>query len=215
MSDAKPSDKSPQQTADELAARYFGVTDPESRKKAIRDCLIGAVEAPILVPLLFYIRFREVGPLGWGVTVFFVAYLLVEAVGLYFRPRTEYHTKVKLRGDWIDRVGSFWLVGCAFGPFFGWILTSGVISIDAANWRWLYGLRVFLAAGMPLLLALSLTRYVRGKSALVGFPLLVLITLLPISSAMNTSLDLWEGPTVHAAAGGARVQYLEHTQREL
>ena len=64
----------------------------------------------MLVPLIFYLdslRYgrAEVGPLGWGLTVFFVMYCLLTAIGLYFRPRTEFHSPVRLRGDWADRVG--------------------------------------------------------------------------------------------------------------
>ena len=55
-------------------------------------------------------------------------------------------------------------------------------------------MRVFLGAGLPLLLALPLTRYVRGKSALIALPLLICVTLLAASSAMNASSDLWDGP---------------------
>ena len=82
-----------------------------------------------LIPLIFYLRFRRVGPLGWGTTVFFDTYCVLAAIGLYFRPRTEYHSPVALRGNWLDRVCAFWLVGCAFGPFFGWIVTTGVFPI--------------------------------------------------------------------------------------
>lgn len=173
------------QVADQVARTYFGVTDEVSRRRVIQQCLLGAVEALALTPFLFYLRFGRVGPLGWGTTVFFVSYLLLTATGLYFRPHTEFHSTVPLRGDWRDRVGAFWLVGCTFGPLFGWIITSGVFPITQNSWHWLYGFRVLLAAVVPIVLALPLTRYVRGKSTLVALPLLVLVTLLPVSSAMN------------------------------
>ena len=187
-----PRRASPDEVADQVAKTYFGVTDEFSRRRVIRRCLLGAAEAAVLTPCLFYLGFREVGPLGWGTTVFFVVYLLLTAIGLYFRPRTEYHSPVPLRGDWRDRVGAFWLVGCVFGPFFGWVVTSGAFPITQSSWQWMYGLRVLLAAVVPLMLALPLTRYVREKSALVALPLLVGVTLLPVSSAMNVSLDLWK-----------------------
>ena len=200
----------PQEVSDQIAETFFGVTDEASRRRVIRQCLIGAVEAVVLVPCLFYLRFGRVGPLGWGATVFFSTYLLLTAIGLYFRPRTEYHSPVALRGDWKDRVGAFWLMGCAFGPFFGWLLTSGVFPLTQSSWQWLYGLRVFLAAAVPILLALPLTRYVRGKSAWIALPLLIGVTLLPVSSAMNVTLDLWEGPV--ATQSGL---YLKHTERNI
>jgi hypothetical protein len=73
---------------------------------------------------------------------------------------------------------------------------------------------VFFAAGMPILTALPLTRYVRGKSAWVALPLLLLVTLLAVSTAMNVSQDLWEGPTVRET-NGATDLFLKHTQRSL
>lgn len=206
----------PAETADAVAETFFGVTDEASRRRVIRRCFVSAAEFAAGIPALFYLRFGEVGPLGWGTTVFFVAYCLLCAVGLYFGPRGEYHTPVRARGDWLDRVGAFWLVGCAFGPFFGWILTTGTIPVTASSWRWLYALRVLLAAVVPAALALPLTRYVRGKSALVSLPLLVFVTLLPISSAMNVSLDLWEGPSPRPSQTGGRTElHLKHTARVL
>ena len=204
--------KTPQEVADQVAEVFFGVTDEASRRRVIRECLIGVVPTAGLIPALFYIRFGRVGPLGWGTTVFFVVYLLLTAIGLYFRPRTEYHSPVRARGDWLDRVGAFWLMGCAFGPLLGWFVTTGTFPITQQSWRWLYGMRVVLAAVLPLLLALPLTRYVRGKSTLIALPLLILVTLLPISSAMNVSLDLWDGPTVRQLGSAG---YLSHTERQL
>ena len=204
----------PQQVSDQVGRIYFGVINDGSRKRAIRQCLLGAVEATVLVPLLFYIRFRAVGPLGWGTTVFFVVYLMLTAIGLNFRPRTEFHSPVALRGDWLDRVGAFWLVGCAFGPFLGWVLTSGTLPITQNSWRWLYGARLFFAAVVPILLALPLTRYIRGKSALIALPVLVVVTLIPVSTAMNVSLDLWEGPVGNGSTEPSN-SYLAHTARVL
>jgi MFS family permease len=206
----------PGETAAVVARTFFGVTDEASRRRVIRRCLLAAAECAVAVPALFYLRFREVGPLGWGVTVFFVVYFILCAVGLHFGPRTEYHSPVPARGDWLDRVGAFWLVGCAFGPFFGWVVTTGVIPVTHSSWRWLYGLRVVLAAVMPSVLALPLTRYVRGKSARVALPLLLVVTLLPISTAMGVSMDLWEGPAVLLSRpDGRRELYLKHTGRGL
>lgn len=204
------------EVADQVAASFFRIKDQASRERAIRQFLLGTVEVAILVPLLFYLRFGEIGPLGWGTTIFFIAYCLLCAVGLYFGPRIEYHTPVALRGDWLDRVGAFWLVGCAFGPFFGWIITTGVLPITLTSWRWLYGLRVFLAAAVPILLALPLTRYVRGKSAQVALLVLVCVTLLPVSSVMNVSRDLWEGPIVRQTRSTGQPEfYLKHTEKSL
>jgi hypothetical protein len=197
MSNQSPPDQEPPaETARKVARSFFGVgPDAASRKHTIRQMLIGAAASLILVPLLFYMRFGEIGPLGWGTTIFFTVYCLLAAIGLYFLPRTDYHSPVPLLGDWADRIGAFWLVCCVFGPLFGWMLTSA-LPLTVATWRWLYGTRVFLAACLPLITALPLLRYLRGKSILIGLPLLLLVTLLPIWSVAKVSRDLWEGPTI-------------------
>jgi len=199
-------EQDPQAAAEAVARGYLKLdTDPASLRRAALRFVIGAVESAVLIPLIFKLRFGVVGDLGWGTTVFFVAWCLLAAVGLFFQKRPEFHTTVKLRGDWLDHLGAFWLVACAFGPFFGWLAVN-VLPVTAASWAAVYGLRLFLAAGLPLLTAIPLTRYITGKSAWVSLPLLVLVTLLPISSAWNTSRDLREGPQ-----GGVLV----HTRRAL
>jgi hypothetical protein len=210
------SDPSPKKTADRVAKAFLGVgSDKASQQTAIRQLLLGAVECAVLIPLLFYWRFGDIGGLGWGTTIFFVGYCLLAATGLYFRPRTEYHTPVRLRGDWADRVGAFWLVSCVFGPLLGWMITSA-FPITVASWRWLYALRVILAVGAPLVTALPLTRYLRGKATRVALPLLVVITMLPIWSAVNVSRDLWEGPIVRQIQSADRPElYLQYTEQGL
>jgi hypothetical protein len=203
----------PTETADAIAGA-FGVTDDASRRYVIREALAGVPVATVMIPLLAYIRFGRVGPLGWGLMVFLQVYCLLKALGLWFRPRTEWHTKVRARGGWADRIGAFWLVGCAFGPFFGWIVTEA-LPITPGSWHWLYGLRLALAAGVPVLLALPLLRYARGKAALVALPLLAILTSLPVSTAMGVSQDLWEGPSVRQLADGGTELYLTHTERSL
>lgn len=200
--------KTPQETSDEIAQSFFGVEpDPAIRKTAALHLLVEAAACAILVPLLFLINFREVGDLGWGMTVFFVAYCLLAAVGLYFGARPEYHTAVRLRGDWIDRVGAFWLVSCAFGPFFGWVLTS-IVPVTASSWRWLYGARFFLGAGLPVLTALPGLRYVRGKAARVALPILVAVTMLATWSVMNVSRDLIAGLVIQPVMSTGQVELM-------
>ncbi len=205
--------KTPQETSAAMARVFAGATDDESRQRAIRDCLYSIVPLTVLIPFIFYIRFGMIGPLGWGLTVFFDVYCLLWALGLYFLPRTEYHTPVKPRGDWMDRVGAFWLVGCAFGPFFGWVVTAWPLT--TSSWHWRYELRVLLAAGLPILLALPLLRYARGKSSLVGLPLLLVVTLLPVSTATGSIRDLLEGPEVRQVQRGDVELHLKYSDRVL
>jgi hypothetical protein len=207
--------ETPRETADAMARVFAGVTDDVSRRRAILEWLGATPKITALIPMAFYLEFGAIGPLGWGCAVFFDVYCLLWAIVLYFRTRTEYHSPVRLRGDWADRVGAFWLVGCAFGPLFGWLATE-TFPITTSSWHWLYGLRAFLAAGIPLVLALPLLRYVRGKSSLVAAPLLVVITLLPVSTAMPVIQDLWEGPSMRQAPLTSESEiYLKRTGRSL
>jgi hypothetical protein len=204
-----------QETAAEMARIFAGVTDDASRRRAIRMWLSGVSQCTALIPFVFYLRFGEIGALGWGLTVFFDVYCLLWAFGLFFLFRTEYHTHVALRGDWIDHLGAFWLVGCAFGPFFGWIVTEA-FTLTPGSWHLLYGLRIFLAAAIPIVLALPTLRYLRGKAAMVGLPLVIVLTFLPVSTAVQVSRDFWEGPSMRQdAITGESELYLKHTDRTL
>ncbi len=211
-----PPQEPPQETANRVARAFFGVGDDEtSQTQAIHQMLVGAALAIVLIPGLFYLGFGEVGPLGWGMTVFVAAYCLLAAVGLYFRNRPEYQTPVPLRGDWLDRVGAFWLVSCAFGPLLGWFITA-VLPVTIMTWRWLYAARLFFAAGLPILTALPLTRYVRGKGAWIALLILMGVTLLAALSAVNVSRDLWAGPLSQVDhLTGQTVLFLRHTARSL
>jgi hypothetical protein len=211
-----PPEKTPQDVAGQIAESFFGVgTDKNSRRHAIQKLIVGAIACALFIPALFYLRFGEVGGFGWGITIFFVAYCLLAAIGLYFQPLPEYHTPVRLRGNWLDWLGAFWLISCAFGPFFGWIITS-IFSITVDSWRWLYGARLILAAGFPLITSLSLIRYLRGKMVLVALPILVIVTILPIWSAVSVGRDLWQGPILRQVQSTSQLElYLQYTAQSL
>lgn len=208
--------------AAQAVVRFFfrQETDPASVKQNIRQWLIGAAWAVVLIPPIFYLRFGTVGPMGWGLTVFFMVYCLLAAVGQYFLVRPEYHTPVRLVNDWLDRIGAFWLVACAFGPFFGWVLTAAV-PLTAGNWRWVYWGRVGLSILLPVLTALPLVRYVRGRGAPVMIALLLGVTALPVWSGWGTWQDLQAGPVTRSASKASSTGqtseelYLPHTERAL
>ena len=179
---------------------------------------LAALTAAAWVPTRFYLETGEVPPIAWGVSVFLATLCLLAGVGIYFARRTEYHTPVGARGDWADRVGAFWLVSCAFGPFFGWALTS-VFTLTEASWRWLYWGRAGLSAVLPVLTALPLLRYVSGRGAPLMLALLLGVTALPVWSAWATMQDLWSGPsTLLVRSPGvpdAEYRHLPHTNRVL
>lgn len=212
-----PDDKTPEEAiSDKIAQKLFGAgPDPAERTVAARRLLLWAVIYAVLLPALFYLRFGEVDGLGWGTTIFFVVYCLLAAAGLYFGPRREFHTPVRLRGDWLDRIGAFWLVACVFGPFFGYVVTA-IFPLTPASWRWVYGVRFFLGGGLPAITCLPLVRYMRGKVILVGLPILVIVTMLAIWSVANVGRDLWAGPLVsHLPSSGQAVLYLQYTDQIL
>lgn len=200
--------------------------DPDklARQRDVRTWLVAAVWAVVMLPIYFYVRcgadifslkHGAAGPLAWGCTIFIVTICLLAALGFGLDGHTEYYAKVPMRGDLADRVGACWLFSCALGPSLGWVITA-VLPITSSSWHWLYGVRVFLAAGLPILTALPLTRYARGKTAMVLVPLLAGITLLPVWSAVNAARDLWNGPVARVIPStGKQVWYLEHTEERL
>jgi hypothetical protein len=181
---------------------------------------LAALTAAVWVPSRFYLETGEVPPIAWGVSVFLAALCLLVGVGMYYAGRTEYHTRVEARGGWADRVGAFWLVSCGLGPFCGWALAAS-LTLTEGNWRWLYGGRVGLSIGLPVLTALPLLRYVSGRGAPLMLALLLGVTALPVWSAWATARDLWEGPSnlrVRSPTPGvpdAEYRHLRHTNRVL
>ena len=190
--------------ASEMARKFFGAgTSRSSLERTARRMWWAALCAAVAVPLMFWMYFGEVGPLGWGVTTFFVAYCAVAGVGLYFLPRPEYHTTVELKEGVSARIGAFWMVACTIGPLIGWIATE-TLPLTSGSWRWLYGFRGVVAGLVPVITMLPLVRYARGRSALIALPLLLCITALPVYSTWATIFDLLEGPRGHE---------LRHTER--
>ena len=175
--------------AKKIARTFFRAgSTPEARGRAVRGWRVGAVGAAgaaVMVPVLFGLRLGTVPGFGWGVTVFFVAVCGLAAVGMYFLDRPEVHTPVPLRGDWVDRLGGFWLLACAFGPLLGWVLTA-LPAFTVDNWRWFYAGRVIVSVGLP-----------RQQAGVTGLPLLryapVALALL-VLSAWKVAWDLWAGP---------------------
>ena len=212
----EPENKTPEEISNLIAKKFFGVgPEPADRKKTVLQLLIAALVCAVLIPAMFLVKFGSIDGLGWGVTIFFVAYCLLAAVGLYFGPRRKFHSPVRLRGDWIDSIGAFWLVSCAFGPFFSYVVAA-LAPITQASWRWVYGLRFILGAGLPLLTALPLLRYVRGKSAWIALPILVGVTLLATWSVASVGRDLWAGPLARQIQSSGQVELiLRYTAQSL
>lgn len=183
-----------------------GPEDTGKNRRSARVFVIGAAQAAVLIPLLFYLRFGEVNAFALSFTGFVVVLCLLVALGYSIPDRTS-QPRADARGADADvkvgtfeRIGSFWLVACAFGPFFGWLVTAA-FTLTEENWRWRYAVRVALSVGLPVVCALPLFIYVRGKYWHVALLLLLGVTALASWSGLNTLLDLREGPTVRLTTG--------------
>ena len=176
-----------------ILARYFKVASIKGdNRELVKRFVLGAVWAAVLVPLLFYLKF---GTLNWfsiSFTIFLVVLCLLFALGFYLQTKTECHTPVPMEGNLADRIGAFWLVACAFGPFFGWIITA--FPPSETSWKWQYLARASLGVILPVITAVPLVPYARGKAALIAIPLLVAITAFPVLSCFWVLSDLHDGP---------------------
>ena len=153
----------------------------------------------MLTPLIFYLKFGSLNWFSIGFTIFLVVLCLLFAMGFFIQNKPELHTPVPMEGSLADRIGALWLVACAFGPFLGWIITA--IPLTEASWKWQYLARVFLAVVLPVITAVPLVPYARGKAALIAIPLLLFITALPILSCAWVLADLHDGPETVVSSG--------------
>jgi len=160
----------------------------------VRRYLLAAVAAAALMPFLFYCRFGRVSWFAMGFTVFLVVLCLLLALGLFFQSRSAFHTSELVANNIGDRIGAFWLLACTFGPFLGWVMTA--LPLNTGSWRWQYAARAFLSVALPVITAVPLVRYARGKAALIAGPLLLGITALPVLSCWWVIGDLHDGATV-------------------
>jgi hypothetical protein len=183
------------------ASSFSSKDEAVANRLAARRFLLGAPWLAVGIPLLFYLGFGVVDSFALAFTAFMVVLCLLIAVGLYYGDQSVLHTPVIPRSRLLSSVGGFWLVACAFGPFFGWVVTTPMAPLTEDNWWWRYAVRAALSVGMPLLTALPLLVYVRGKGWFIMLLLLVGVTSLPVWSGVNTLFDLREGPVVQRATG--------------
>jgi hypothetical protein len=192
MPQSLPHNQIAEQQRERILSDYFKVASISGdNRELIKRFLLGGLWSAILTPLLFYLWFGTVDWFAIGFTIFLAALCLLFALGLFFQTKTEYHTNVPIEGSIADRIGGFWLVACAFGPFFGWIITA--FPPTENSWKWQYLARAFLSVVLPVITAVPLVPYVRGKAALIAIPLLLIITALPISSCLWVLGDLHDG----------------------
>lgn len=177
---------------------------PVENRRSARAFLIAAAQVVVFVPVLFYLQFGEVNAFALSFTGFLVVLCLLVALGYSIPDKPEQQTPATPATQQVSlpaRVGAFWLVACAFGPFFGWLITAPEFALTEGDWWWRYAARAVLSIGLPVLTALPLFIYARGRYWYVALLLLVGVTSLSAWSGVNTLLDLREGPTVERATG--------------
>lgn len=180
-------------------------SSPAENRRSARAFLIAAAQVAVFVPAIFYLQSGEINAYALSFTGFLVVLCLLVALGFSVPNQPEQQTPVagttSGMGGLPARVGGFWLVACALGPFFGWLATAPEFALTEGDWWWRYAARAALSVGLPVLTSLPLLLYVRGKYWYVALLLLLGVTSLPVWSGANTLLDLREGPAVERATG--------------
>src|SRR5947209_16590441 len=68
----------------EAARTYFGSeNNPESNRRSARAFLIGAAQAAVIIPILFYLQFGVIDSFALSFTGFVVVLCLLVALGYY------------------------------------------------------------------------------------------------------------------------------------
>lgn len=137
-------------------------------------------------------EFGYVSMFAVGFAIFIAAFEVLLIVGLRFADRPDVHTTVKPQNDVFDRLGAWWLIACAFGAFFGWIVGNMVVFLPD-HWRVVMVVKVFFTIVVPVASMLPNLRYVSRNAAYVQVPILIFITLLPMLVGVGALISLITG----------------------
>ena len=177
---------------DEMVRRspkWMGIDAEGSLWIVIPQGIIIALEAFGLVYLRAVLEYGFPAPFFFvGLGIGLSAFMLVGLVAVRFSRRTDLHTAVKPKGDWLDKLGGFWLFACAGGAFFGWIALQ--FTVYPAVSIYMHAVTVFLTIVLPVVTMLPLIRYVHGKAMYIQTPLLTIITLLPMLVGFGSAATL-------------------------
>jgi hypothetical protein len=149
----------------------------------------GIAASVLLFLLIFWLYFGELPPFAWGFAIFLVLLQVLIILGLRLRNTTEFHAEKELRNDWLDRVGAWWLMACAFGAFFGWI--CGVVAPSFPAYMTAFHIaRIVSTILLPVITLTPNLRYIGGRAALVQVPIAFCLTLLPVISGLGSVIAL-------------------------
>jgi hypothetical protein len=153
----------------------------------------GLAAIALFVPAIFWFRF---GDLRFGLAV--AGFLLLLVLGVQFLPELNRkygpeQAALKVKRSTFDALGVVWLLAIPFAPFFAWVIGS-LSTVNVHTWRWVLGTRAFLCVAVPLICALPLLRYIRGRAAPYSLLILFLGTMFPVSIGWNSAADFVRGP---------------------
>ncbi len=171
--------------------RHFGGINAEAPLWILVPRAAGAILlSDLLIALIFWLALGELNAFVFGFVVFLTVFQILAIVGLRFQDRYDLHATKKLKNDWIDKIGGFWLVSCFFGPLFGWITGSFAAEFSRFEIHLLFA-AVFLSCALPVLTMLPMVRYIEARIAHIQIPLLVFVTALSVLVGFGHFLRLW------------------------
>lgn len=144
----------------------------------------------ILLLMIFLLGFGELNRFLFGFLIFVSALQIFLIVGLRIPSRTRFHLTHWLSGDFINELGAWWLVSCAFGALFGWICSYLAVSFPDYENIFLSA-AVFFTIFLPVLTMLPRLRFLERDTSYKQIPLLFFVTILPVLVGFNSFLTLW------------------------
>ncbi len=178
--------------ADAEKSSFNGVSVEASLWVLVPKAAFGIALSMLVVLLKFWGEFGYVSMFAVGVAVFIAAIEVLFIVGLRFADRPDIRTTVKPVNDVFDHLGGWWLMACAFGAFFGW-LVGNLVMLMPDQWRVVMAAKVFLTMIIPVATMMPNLRYISRNAAHVQIPILFFITLLPMLVGVGALISLITG----------------------
>jgi hypothetical protein len=185
-------DRKKNQNTEAMPDIVDGVSVEGSLWLLIPKAATGIALSVIIILARFWFEFGEIPMFAVGFCVFVATLQILLIVGLRFVRRTEVYTIVEPRNDWIDKVGAWWLMACAFGALFGWLAGTMAVSYPE-QWRIFYLLKTLLTIFLPIATMVPNLRYISRNAAYIQVPILVSVTILPILVGLGSVFALWTG----------------------
>jgi hypothetical protein len=152
-----------------------------------------------VILFLFRVGLGQFETVGIGVAAFFALVQLGFLVVPPLTTRARRDGKLgsvagtpPLASSRLDALAVVWLLAIPFGPVIGWVATNS-FAVTASNWRLLLGIRATVCILVPLLGALSMLRFVRGKTAGLAAAILGVGTVFPMFAGRAAAMDLMNG----------------------